>query len=183
MGRRDRSREHQAVPPRLSPVEAVQPGAGSVAAGDADGTGTPPGLVQEPVRDPARRRPRGVVVVVVFTVVQGLVLVLLGSAMVVVSAAPRDLAHAGLTRRDAQVGSGLVFAVAFVELVASYGLFRGLPRVRTLYGVIATLQIASSVYALVALRNVQIPSLVVLGISVGVLWLLYGTEETREYFE
>ena len=69
-----------------------------------------------------------------------------------------------------------------MQLLGAIGLSRGNARVRTLYGVVATLQISSAVYALVALRNVQIPSLIVLSIAVAIEWFLYGSEPTQEYF-
>ena len=69
-----------------------------------------------------------------------------------------------------------------MQLLGAIGLSRGNARVRTLYGVVATLQIGSAVYALVALRNVQIPSLIVLSIAVAIEWFLYGSEPTQEHF-
>lgn len=127
-------------------------------------------------------RPRGVNLVVLFGVLQALVLALIGALLFVATSDPQALADAGATRADAWGACALLGALAIVQLAAAIGLFRGIARVRSLYGVVATLQIGAAMYALVALRDVQVPSLIVLAIAVGILWLLYGSEATQEFF-
>ncbi len=128
------------------------------------------------------RRPVGVKLVVAFGLFQAVVLGVLGAAMFAVGTNPDQLAEGDLIHRDVEVVAALLCAVALVQLLGAIGLYRGNARIRTLYGVVATLQIGSAVYAMVALRNVQGPSLVVLSIAVGIEWFLYGSERTQEFF-
>ena len=128
------------------------------------------------------RRPVGVKLVVAFGLFQAVVLGVLGTAMFVAAARPDQLSEGDLIHRDVSVVAALLCAVALVQLLGAIGLYRGNARIRTLYGVVATLQIGSAVYAMVAWRNVQIPSLVILSISVGIEWFLYGSEPTQEFF-
>lgn len=136
----------------------------------------------DPAAEHQRRRPIGIRILVALAVLQGVLLVAVGSALValhddpgVQDALDTDGTTAGIT--------GVVFVVVgVVQLALAVGLRRGRPLARSVYGAVATVQTATNVYALVALRDVRAGSVWALALSIAVLWFLYGTDETEEYF-
>ena len=66
--------------------------------------------------------------------------------------------------------------------MVAVALARGSELVRSLIGAISTVQAAAAIYALVALRDVEAEGIWTLGMAVLILWLLYGSESTQEFF-
>ena len=84
---------------------------------------------------------------------------------------------------EAVVVVGVVLVVlGLVQGALAIGLTRGRELFRSAFAVIATLQIAPAVYALVALQDVRAGSVLPLAISLGVLWLLFGAPRSQEFF-
>jgi hypothetical protein len=79
--------------------------------------------------------------------------------------------------------AGIILVVlGVVQLVLAVGLIRRRPLARTLIGVTATLQTGLAVYALVAIRDVRGGTIWSFALAVAVLWMLYGSDQTQEYF-
>jgi hypothetical protein len=129
-----------------------------------------------------RPRPRGLTAVVVFGLVQAVLVVALGTVMVVA----RDDVE---VRRELGVDPGLLvvvgavlIAVGVLGAVLAVLLARGSDRVRALYGLVNGINVAVAVYSLVALREVQLESVWSLVLPIAILWFLYGSPASQEYF-
>lgn len=129
------------------------------------------------------KRPRGVTVVAVIVLLQGLFFVAIGALLALADTAEVDFDTVEFTAEAVRILGVILLVVGLVEVVLAVGLLRGNEFTRSLFGLLASIEAAVSIYALVALRNVQFEGVVALAISVLVLWLLYGSDPTREFFE
>lgn len=75
----------------------------------------------------------------------------------------------------------LVIGVIFALL--AFGLRSGSNGVRLLIGVVMALRIIASVYAIIALPASRFEGLVTGILAVVILYFLYGTEDSKEFFE
>jgi hypothetical protein len=119
---------------------------------------------------------------VVFGLVQAVLVVALGTVMVVA----RDDVE---VRRELGVDPGLLvvvgavlIAVGVLGAVLAVLLARGSDRVRALYGLVNGINVAVAVYSLVALREVQLESVWSLVLPIAILWFLYDSPASQEYF-
>ena len=80
------------------------------------------------------------------------------------------------------VSGALVGAIGAVSLLAAIGLLRASGLARNVFTVVAMVQLATSVYALIALGDVRGGSIWSFASSLAVLWFLYGSERTQAYF-
>lgn len=119
---------------------------------------------------------------VVLSLVQSALLVAAG-ALVIAARRERDVADAfEVAASDLTVVGVALVALGLVQALLAVGLARGRDGVRTVFAVIATLQIAPAVYSLVALQDVRSGGITSVAISLGVLWLLYGSPRSQEFF-
>jgi hypothetical protein len=130
-----------------------------------------------------RHRPRGLLAVVAFGLLQSLLVLAVGTALIL----GREDAE---VRRELDADPGVLLAVGVVLLVVGLAgaalallLARGSDRVRAFYGLVTGINVSVAVYTLVALRDVQAESLWSLVLPVGILWFLYGSRASQEYFE
>ena len=128
-------------------------------------------------RSPRARRPRAVVVLMVVAGIQAALLLFLGAALWAaaytgVDGDPLALAVAG----------AVVVAIGLVQVALVVMLSRGSELARSTFGVVAVLQTAGGVYSAVALREFGAVALLPTAVSIGVLWLLYGSTTTRDFF-
>ena len=124
------------------------------------------------------------------TALQGLLVTAGGAGLVAVGSDP-DLLEEGAEELAADlavepehltaIGIALI-VVGVVHLALALGLALRRPLARSVLGVLATLQVATNVFALVAVRDIRGGTVWALALSVAVLWLLYGSEATREQF-
>lgn len=129
-----------------------------------------------------RRRPVGVTIVVGIGLFQSLLLALAGIAMIALRGEAEAQAdfEAGPA---ALVGAGaLLIALAVLGSTLALLLARGSDRVRSLFGLVNAIEVAAAVYSLVALRDLRAESVWALVLPVAVLWFLYGSERTQEFF-
>jgi hypothetical protein len=87
-----------------------------------------------------------------------------------------------LSTSDLTVAGGVLVALGLAEALLAIGLGRGSDLVRSIFAIVATLQIAPSVYTLIALQDVRTGGLASLLVSLVVLWLLYGATRSQEFF-
>lgn len=80
------------------------------------------------------------------------------------------------------VAGGVLVALGLAGALVAIGLGRGSDAFRSIFAIVATLQIAPSVYALIALQDVRSGGLTSLVVSLVVLWLLYGAPRSQEFF-
>lgn len=113
---------------------------------------------------------------------QAALLLLLGGLLTMYANRSETMDRFGLQEADVRAVGIVIVVLGVVHLVLALGLRSGRPLAQSLYGVLATIQTGIAVYTLVAVRDVRLGSIWALVLAVGVLWLLYGTEETQEYF-
>lgn len=119
---------------------------------------------------------------VVLSLVQSALLVAAGS-LIIAARRERDVAESfEVAASDLIVVGVVLVALGLVQALLAVGLARGRDGVRTVFAVIATLQIAPAVYTLVALQDVRSGGITSVAISLGVLWLLYGSPRSQEFF-
>jgi hypothetical protein len=128
------------------------------------------------------RRPAGLWVLVGFGLLQGLVLLLLGIGLVLVAPEIDLVADAADPVLLASVMGGLMLTLGATQVVAALFLARGGHRARAFFGALAVLQVAVGVHAAVALRDFRATGFVQLGLSIALLWLLYGSSSVERYF-
>jgi hypothetical protein len=139
----------------------------------------------EPTADDGRTRPRrplGVMVVVVLSVVQGLLYGSVGAVVVVARDEPELRADAEAAPATLVVIGSVLAGIGLVYLVLAVLLARGSDRVRSVYAVVNGLSISLAVYSLVAVRELAAGSVWSLLLPAAILWLLYGSPTTQEYF-
>ena len=133
------------------------------------------------------RRPMGIKILVALGLLQAAILLLAGWAFFVSRDDPdvaSELQVSGQALTDGQlsIAAGVLIGLGAVQLALALGLAFRSSLARSIYGIVATVQAGASVYALIALRNLREGSIPTLVVTVAVLWFLYGTEETQEYF-
>jgi hypothetical protein len=132
--------------------------------------------------DARRRRPLEVTVVMGLALVHAALLMAVGG-LLVVARRDADVADAlELSTSDLTVAGGVLVALGLAEALLAIGLGRGSDLVRSIFAIVATLQIAPSVYTLIALQDVRTGGLASLLVSLVVLWLLYGATRSQEFF-
>jgi len=135
-----------------------------------------------PSEHPPRRRPFAVTAIVVLVGVQALVLIGLGTYLIL-GEGDREVAEMiEVGRADVGVSGALLVALGAVPALVALGLARGSELARSVLAALVTLQLAPSVYALVALQDVRAGSITTLVLAVAVLWLLYGDPTSEEFF-
>lgn len=80
------------------------------------------------------------------------------------------------------LAGAVLVVVGLVQLTLVALLGRGSEVARSTFGILAGLQTAAGVYSTIALRDFEPAALVPLAMSVGVLWLLYGSDTTHDFF-
>ena len=76
----------------------------------------------------------------------------------------------------------MIVVIGVAQAALTLGLAFRSTFARTVFGVLATVQAATAVYGLVALREVREGGAVGFAVAAAVLWFLYGTDETQAYF-
>jgi hypothetical protein len=136
------------------------------------------------VAGPSRpKRPRGVTIVAVMALLQAVLLVLVGLALVLAGPDADVEGTIGLTPGTVRPGGAVLMTVGVVEGVLAVLLARGSDAVRSAFAALQTVHVATAVYGLAALRDVRAESVWALLLPVLVLWLLYGSAATTEFFE
>jgi hypothetical protein len=129
------------------------------------------------------RRPVGVTLVVVFGLLQAALVILVGVAMIVARDDPDVRASFDESQDTLLVVGIVVVLLGLVGGALALLLARGVDLVRSFLGILNTVEVAVAVYSLVALRDLRVGSVWALVLPVAVLWFLYGSEETQEFFE
>lgn len=135
----------------------------------------------EPVQTPTR--PVGITVLVVIGAIQGLLVVATGVGLLVLSRRSEVAAESDLSGGAVAVAGGLTLLLGLVSVVLALGLARGSNVVRFLYAAIATLEVAGTTYGLLTVRDLRTESIVALVLPVIVLWLLFGSTDSCEFFD
>lgn len=135
--------------------------------------------------DAARpRRPRSVVVLVVMVVLESLLLVAIGALVLVATrTSSDDMTGLAIDESQLLVVGGVVAAVGLAQLALVFLLGRGSEIARSWFGAFAVLKVATGVYSTVALREFEPAAIAPLVLAVLVLWLLYGSDQTQEFFQ
>lgn len=76
----------------------------------------------------------------------------------------------------------LLAGFGLVQLVVVILLGQAREGARTWFGILAVFQVAAGVYSTVALGDHHVEVLAPLALAVVVLWLLYGADQSREFF-
>lgn len=105
----------------------------------------------------------------------GIAVLLVGDRDAIADALEVDLA-------DVALAGGLLVAIGLLQALVAVGLASGRELMRSVVGVVATVELAPAVYALVALQEVRAAGVVSMVLSVGVLWLLYGSNRSQAFF-
>ena len=127
-------------------------------------------------------RPAAITAVAVLVGLQALLLVGFG-AYLIAGDGDREIARMiEVSRGDVGVVGAVLVALGAIPALIAVGLFHGRDLARSLLAVVITLQLAPSVYALVAVQDTRVGSLVTVVLAVSVLWLLYGAPASEEYF-
>lgn len=131
---------------------------------------------------PSGARPVEVTAVVLLSLVQAVLLV--GAGGLVLWASDRSDVAAAIEvgHSDVVVAGWILVLLGATQLALAAGLASGREVVRSIYAVVATLELAPAVYVLVAIQDVRAGGVVSLVLSVGVLWLLYGAPRSQAYF-
>jgi hypothetical protein len=120
----------------------------------------------------------------VVVALQILVLFTVGGSLVAASDDPSSLpASLRIGQSSLATVGWVVVAFGLLQVILVVLLGRGSEMARSWFGLLAVVQAAGGVYSTVALRDFQPAVLAPLAVSIAVLWLLYGSQETREYFD
>lgn len=129
------------------------------------------------------RRPIGVTFIGVIGVLMGL-LHILGGVLLILDQEDARIIHESGMSKDQLLAAGVVIAlIGVIVVMLSLSLMGGSPLARLVFAFFVVLQIAGGLYSIVALSGEQQGTgaiSMVLGLFV--LFLLYGTEADREFF-
>jgi hypothetical protein len=114
---------------------------------------------------------------------QALLFVLAGLALVLAGPDADFEGTIDLEPGTVRVGGGVLMTVGVVEGVLAVLVARGSDAARSVFAVLQTVHVATAVYGLAALRDVRAESVWALVLPVLVLWLLYGSSSTAEFFD
>jgi hypothetical protein len=130
------------------------------------------------------RRPFGVTLIGVIGVIQGILVAIAGLALAIENDNADLLRHVG--RTDAEVlGTGIgLLVVGLITLLVAWALLRGSNFARWLIGIIEIFHLASGVYLLFGYDGAYLwDGVVYVVIAVVVLYLLFGSARSEEFFE
>ena len=119
---------------------------------------------------------------VVLSVLQATLLVGAGALVLLAQDRADVAASIEVARSDVAIAGWVLVVIGAAQALLAAGLASGRELVRSIYAVIATLQLAPAVYSLVALQDVRNGAVLSLVLSVGVLWLLYGAPRSQAFF-
>lgn len=129
-----------------------------------------------------RRLPVGVMLLAALGILQGLALLAIGVLVVITRSEP-DMLDAAETTAGVLLAVGIVVvALGLISVVLGIALARGSRIVQTFYAALATFQVASSTYTIVAVPGGRAAAIPPLCTGLLILWLLYGSERTQEFF-
>ena len=129
------------------------------------------------------RRPGGITVIVALAVIDA-VFTIIGGIWVVLDHDQHELlARSGFTSNGLLSTGVAAIVLGFIGLMVALALGRGSRIARLLFGIWAVLSLANGLYHLVALGGEQqLSGAVQSAVAIIVLYLLYGSEEDREFF-
>lgn len=123
-------------------------------------------------------------IVVVLSAVSALVLVAAGAALIATATETEVHDAMALDSPGAVRATGAVVGLlGVVEGVMVVLLARGREFARSAFGVFNTVHVATAVYGLLALRDLEASSVSALTLPVIVLWFLYGDERSVAFFD
>lgn len=128
------------------------------------------------------RRPRSLWLVVLFGFLQGLLLLLVGAGMVLARGDLELVADAADPALVALVMGTVVLGLGAAQVATAVFIARGGHRARAFFGALAVMQVAVGVHATVALRDFRASGFAQLAVSIGLLWLLYGSPSIERFF-
>ncbi len=140
-------------------------------------------MAAQPATTAPTYRPGGITLIMVLAIIGGIFEILGGIWIIIDRADHRLLNHSNLTE-NGLLGAGIV-AILFgtIWILVALALGRGSRGARLVFGILAVLNLASGLYALVALHGEQQWSgAFQTAIAIIVLYLLYGSERDREFF-
>lgn len=127
-----------------------------------------------------RRRPKAIILLMVVAVLQGLGLLLLGVVFFVARGEPAMVEAVGDQAWIATAVGSILVGLGLARIGMAILLGRGVEWVRLVFGGLAVVQVALASYALVTVRDTGVGT--GLALAVVELWLLYGSEQTQEFF-
>jgi hypothetical protein len=134
-------------------------------------------------REARPRRGLWLNLLVAFEVVQGLIFISGGAVLVAV----RNNTEVRVDLEGSATGVGAIgsFMTLFgvIHLLVAVGLFRRSEFIRSAFAALATVQAAIAVFALISRQGARLPGAVPFLSSMLVLWVLYGSTRTREFFD
>jgi hypothetical protein len=128
-------------------------------------------------------RPGGITLIMVLAIIGG-IFEILGGIWIIIDRADHRLLNQSNLTENGLLGAGIV-AILFgtVWILVALALGRGSRVARLVFGILAVLNLAAGLYALVALHGEQQWSgAFQTAIAIIVLYLLYGSERDREFF-
>lgn len=129
-----------------------------------------------------RRAPRAVKVLVGLGLLQMVLLVVIGVALAAGSGDHEVRAELDASPTALVVAGVVVALIGLVNGVLAVLLGKGREGARTFFGVLNVFQVALAVFVLVGQRDLEFDSIWGLALPVVVLWFLYGSRATQEYF-
>lgn len=140
-------------------------------------------MATQPATTTPTQRPGGITLIMVLAVIGGIFNIIGGIWIVIDRDDRRLLDHANFTE-NGLLGTG-IFAIVFgaIWILVALALGRGSRGARLVFGIIAVLNLAAGLYAMVALHGEQQWSgAFQTAIAIIVLYLLYGSERDRDFF-
>jgi hypothetical protein len=129
------------------------------------------------------QRPGTVTLIMVLAIIAG-ILQIAGGIFVIIDRDDSRIRLDSASTPDELLWAGiLAIIIGTIYILIAGALGRGSRGARLVFGILAVLNLAGGLYAMIAYSGEQRASGVVSAVfSVIVLWLLYGTEKDREFF-
>jgi hypothetical protein len=129
------------------------------------------------------QRPGTVTLIMVLAIIAG-ILQIAGGIFVIIDRDDSRIRLDSASTPDELLWAGiLAILIGSIYILIAGALGRGSRGARLVFGILAVLNLAGGLYAMIAYSGEQRASGVVSAVfSVIVLWLLYGTEKDREFF-
>ena len=138
--------------------------------------------VDVPAGRTRRKRPKGVLALVVLGILQGVLLVLVAVAAAVLLGRIDEVDLEGIDSPGLVGYTVVAGGLGIANLVLAVGLLRGSPLARSVTGGVAVAQVALATYAFTTLDDIRGGAVWSLVFPMGVLWLLYGSDAVEEFF-
>jgi hypothetical protein len=142
-----------------------------------------PAMTQANQNSPHVSRPGGVTLLVVLGVIQGIGSALTGLFVLLDQNDATLQSDTRLSDNQLTATGAVLILIGALYILLSIMLSRGSSLVRWIYGILAMFNVSAAVWGLLALRGEQqLGAAVSLVFGVIVLWILFGTERSDQFF-